>query len=249
MTPGTEGGFATGGDRKSLRLHDEDVALIRSVSAANPRTIVAIVAGSAVLISEWDAAVPAVLQSWYAGMEGGHGLADVLLGKVDASGRLPFSVPEEESHLPPFDAESESFTYDSWHGYWHLARMGTAPAYPFGFGLSYSTFAIRGVEAEPAAEGVCVRAAVHNTGERDGSDVTQVYVRRTGSSRPFRLMAFRRVEVRAGETAEVEFTVARATLAERDTDSHTMVVRPGRYDVRVGRHAGDAGTVLTVTLA
>ena len=73
-------GFAEGGDRRSLRLHDDDVALIRAVAAANPRTVVAVVAGSAVVISEWDSLVPAIVQSWYSGMEGGHGLADVLTG-------------------------------------------------------------------------------------------------------------------------------------------------------------------------
>ncbi len=248
VVPGTEGGFAVGGDRKSLRLHDEDVALIRTVATANPRTVVAIVAGSAVLVSEWDRAVPAVVQSWYAGMEGGHGLADVLLGKVDASGRLPFSVPEDESHLPDFDPESQAFTYDWWHGYWHLSRAGTAPAYPFGFGLSYTTFAIEEVWAETRGEGIGVRAVVRNTGDRDGSEVVQAYVRRTGSSRPARLKAFRRLAVAAGATVEVELTVGRATLAERDTGTHAMVTRPGRYEVRVGRHASDVGTAVTVTL-
>ena len=97
--------------------------LIRAVAAANPRTVVAMVAGSAVVISEWDRSVPAIVQSWYSGMEGGHGLADVLLGKVDASGRLPFSVPRTESDLPAFDPDAETFTYDA------LARL-LAPGPP-----------------------------------------------------------------------------------------------------------------------
>ena len=84
-----EGGFARGGDRTSLRLRDDEVALIHAVAAANPRTVVAIVAGSAVVISEWDHEVPAIVQSWYAGMEGGHALADVLLGVVDVGGAAP----------------------------------------------------------------------------------------------------------------------------------------------------------------
>ena len=117
---GTGGGFAVGGDRSSLHLHAHDVSLIRAVAAANPRTVVAIVAGSAVVISEWDLCVPAVLQSWYSGMEGGNGLADVLTGVVDASGRLPFSVPVAEADLPAFDAGATAFTYDAWHGYWYL---------------------------------------------------------------------------------------------------------------------------------
>jgi beta-glucosidase-like glycosyl hydrolase len=249
VTTREAGGFATGGDRKSLRLHEEDVALIRAVAGANPRTVVAIVAGSAVLVSEWDTTVPAVLQSWYAGMEGGHGLAAVLLGEVDASGRLPFSVPTEESHLPPFDAESESFAYDQWHGYWHLARAGTQPAYPFGFGLSYTTVAITGVAAEAVADGIQIRASLRNTGGRGGGEVVQVYVRRAGSRRPARLMAFKRIELAAGDDAAAELRVSRATLAERDTVSHSMVVRPGTYEVRVARHACDAGTSVAVAIS
>jgi beta-glucosidase len=245
----TPGAFATGGDRTSLRLHDEDVDLIRAAAAANPRTIVAIVAGSAVVISEWDESVPAVLQSWYGGMEGGHGLADVLLGTVDASGRLPFSVPADESHLPAFDREAESFAYDGWHGYWHLARTGVAPAYPFGFGMSYTTFAVERVEAEADDGGIRVRVAVRNTGGRRGSEVIQAYARRAGSPRPERLAAFQRVELPSGESTVVELTVDRATLAERDTGFHAMVVRPGDYEVRVARHACDAGRSARVALA
>ncbi len=97
----SDGGFAVGGDRTSLRLHDEDVALIRAVAAANPRTVVSVVAGSAVIVSEWDRAVPAVLQSWYAGMEGGHGLADVLVGHADPSGRLPFRCRPSKTTCRP----------------------------------------------------------------------------------------------------------------------------------------------------
>jgi beta-glucosidase len=242
------GGFAEGGDRRSLRLHDEDVALVRAVSSANPKTVVAVVGGSAVLVSEWDSAVPALLQSWYAGMEGGHGLCDVLLGKVDATGRLPFSVPADESHLPAFDAASESFTYDRWHGYWHLARSGTAPAYPFGFGLSYTTFSVEDATADAAVGGIRVRATLRNTGGRPGSDVLQVYAERPGSSRPARLVAFRRVELAAGEASVVELDVLPSTLAERDTDAHAMVVRHGAYRLRVGRHACDEGFSITVGL-
>ena len=242
------GGLDAGGDRVSLHLHDEDVALIRAVTAANARTVVALVAGSAVVISEWDTDAPAVVQSWYAGMEGGHGLADVLLGRVDASGRLPFSVPRTESDLPPFDAGSHAFTYDAWHGYWHLARTGTSASYPFGFGLSYTTFALEEASAEPTDEGIRVIATIGNTGRRRGTDVVQVYAHRQGSKRPDRLVGFRRIELEAGASAAVDLTVVRGTLAERDTSSHAMVVRPGRYQLRVARHAEDPGIVVAVDI-
>jgi beta-glucosidase len=241
-----DGGFATGGDRSSLRLHDRDVALIRAVAGANPRTVVAIVAGSAVVVSEWDAAVPAIVQSWYAGMEGGNGLADVLTGAVDASGRLPFSVPVVESDLPAFDADAEAFGYDGWHGYWHLAQRDIAPAYPFGFGLSYTSFVLRGAEAERVGTQIRVLASLENTGRRSGTDVVQVYARRAGSDRPFRLAGFTRVELPAGTRSEVSLGVELETLSERDLESHSMVVRPGTYELRVARHAADEGIVLVV---
>jgi beta-glucosidase len=242
------GGFAVGGDRSSLRLHDEDVALIRAVSAANPRTVVAIVAGSAVVISEWDGDVPAIAQSWYSGMEGGHGLADVLCGKVDATGRLPFTVPRDEVDLPAFDAGAEEFTYDAWHGYWHLARAGVAPAYSFGFGLSYTSFVLETATAESGDGDIHVHAAVRNAGSRPGCDLVQVYAHRRGSHRPQRLVGFGRVEIDAGATASIDLTIAFFSLAERDVATHSMVLRSGCFDLRVARNATDPGIELEVNV-
>jgi len=262
-TPVSGVGFAVGGDRRSLHLHDSDVALVRAVAAANPRTVVAVVAGSAVVISEWDDLVPAVVQSWYSGMEGGHGLADVLLGRVDAGGRLPFSVPETESDLPEFDPDSTAFTYDAWHGYWHLARNGTAPAYAFGFGLSFTTFVLETAEIAVAEENradadqahfaatsatLNIRATVHNTGSRSGTDVVQVYAHRLDSSRPERLIGFQRVETGPGQVATIDLELSATVLAERDTELHSMVVRPGTYRIRVARSAVDPGITAEVTL-
>jgi len=234
-------GFAVGGDRRSLRLHDHDVALIRSVAAANPRTVVAVVAGSAVVVSEWDSSIPAIVQSWYSGMEGGHGLADVLVGRVDAGGRLPFSVPVDPSDLPEFDPDATGFTYDSWHGYWHLARHGTAPAYPFGFGLSYTEFTLESASIAVADDSVRVGATLRNVGPRPGTDVVQVYATRTGSSRPERLVGFSRLGIGTGEAVTAVIEVPISTLAERDTGRHAMVVRPGAYRIRVARDAVDPG--------
>ncbi|CAN5532055.1 glycoside hydrolase family 3 N-terminal domain-containing protein [soil metagenome] len=245
----TGGGFGTGGDRESLRLAGTDVELIRAVAAANPRTVVAIVAGSAVLVSEWAEAVPAVVQSWYSGMEGGHGLADVLTGRVEPRGRLPFSVPTDEAHLPAWDRDATEFTYDRWHGWWHLARQGTPPAYPFGFGLAYTTFALDGAAAT-AADGVLrVATAVCNTGERPGSEVVQVYGRRAESDGPPRLLGFRRVDVPAGDRVEVTVDVLLNRLAERDAEAHAMVVRPGAYELRIARHAADPGLPAAIDIS
>jgi len=241
------GGLSTGGDRTSLRLSNADVALVAAVAAVNPRTVVAVVSGSAVLMSEWDEQVPAIVMSWYSGMEGGHGLADVLLGRVDAGGRLPFSIPTHESHLPPFDSEASAVTYTSWHGWWHLQHEGQPAAYPFGFGLSYTTFVLHQASTTYANGVAGVQVAVSNTGNRDGCDVVQVYAQREGSDRP-RLAAFLRCQVAAGSTVELHIPISRHALEERDVGTHTMVVRPGTYHLRVAHHAEDPGIKLSIDL-
>ena len=123
-------------------------------------------------------AVPAVLLSWYSGSEGGHALADVLLGHVDASGRLPFSVPVTEDHLPFFDRNATAITYDKWFGQRLLDRDGHAAAFPLGFGLSYTDFALSDLLVDDLV-GDSFRAAVTvtNTGQRAGRHVVQLYGR------------------------------------------------------------------------
>ena len=131
-----------------------DVELIRAVAASNPRTVVVLQGGSAILCSEWDTTVPAVVHAWYGGGDAGSGLADVLFGRAEPAGRLPISVPADESDLPQFAGESDHAVYDRWHGWWHLERAGHPPAYPFGFGLAYTTFSI--LQADAHREGSTV---------------------------------------------------------------------------------------------
>jgi beta-glucosidase len=240
-------GFAAGGDRVSLRLHEDDEALITAVAAANPRTVVAVVAGSAVLMDRWIDAVPAVVQAWYGGMEGGAALADVLLGAAAPSGRLPFTVPADEAHLPPFDREADAVTYDAWHGWWRLERDGHQPAFPFGFGLTYTDFALGPWTLERDGDDVVLRGSVVNTGARGGSDVVQVYGGRRGSRR--RLVGFARVDAPAGGASPVELHLPLDRFAVRAGAARKWTVVPGRYDLRVARHAMDTGSrPLTVDL-
>lgn len=238
---GLESAFGAGGDRTSLRLPPGDVDLIRAVVAANPRTVVVIQAGSAVLCSEWADSVPALVQSWYGGAEAGPGLVDVLLGDVDASGRLPFSVPREEGHLPAFDRDAESVTYDRWHGWWHLARSATAPHFPFGYGLSYTTFAVRDAcsTVERAAETIAVRGRLENTGGRSGTDVVQVYAELPDAGAPRRLVGFTRVSVPVGTDTPFEIEVPFARLATRDPSASCWRGPRGRHHFVVGRSACD----------
>jgi beta-glucosidase-like glycosyl hydrolase len=243
---GRERGLSEGGDRSSLRLADEQVALVRAVAAANPRTIVVIQAGSAVVATEWIDAVPAVVQAWYGGREAGPGLADVLFGAVNPSARLPFSVPADEADLPAFDRDATSFRYDRWHGWWHLARHGTTPAFPFGFGLSYTSFVTEDVDvaleagADAAAGGsIRVQGTVRNTGPRDGAQVVQVYAELPDPDAPARLVGFARVEVPAGGSTPFEVVVPADRLATRDAEAHRWRPPTGAHRIVVARHAAD----------
>ncbi len=231
--------FSRGGDRNSLRLLPDDVELIRAVAAANPRTVVVIQAGSAVITSEWVDEVPAVVQSWYGGAEAGPGLADVLIGTVNPSARLPFTVPVDEGDLPAFDRQATSFTYDRWHGWWRAARDGALPAYPFGFGLSYTTFALGDVHTSTDNTSIVVRGTVRNTGSRDGADVVQVYADLPGPDAPARLIGFARVVVAAASEAPFEIVAPLDRLATRDSALKTWRPPTGRHVVTIGRFAGD----------
>ncbi len=133
-----DGGFG-GGDRRSLTLHGDEETLIQSVAAANSRTIVVLVCGSAVLMERWRHSVPGILVLWYPGMEGGHALADIILGREKPTGRLPFAIPTSADHLPPFDPEAAVVEYGELHGQALLDSLGVPAAYPYHFGLTYGT--------------------------------------------------------------------------------------------------------------
>jgi len=237
-----------GGDRASLALRAQDEEIIRAVAAVNPRTVVCIVAAGAVIMEAWRREVPAIVMMWYAGMEGGHALADVLTGAQNPSGRLPFSIPASGDHLPPFDRTATKVAYDRFHGQRLLDKRGVNAAFPHGFGLSYTTFTIGGVAAgTPGPEGVRVTATVANTGTRDGRHVVQVYGRCRQGGYPGELMlaGFASVAVPAGTSVQAEVPVSFTPLARWDA-SKKVRVRPAPSDVvlEVGAYAHDPAAVV-----
>jgi beta-glucosidase len=236
--------FAPGGDRRSLRLSSDDEALIRATAAHNERTVVVIMGGSAVVTESWRNAVPAIVMLWYPGMEGGHALADVLRGAVNPSGRLPFSIPTDESHLAHWDPGARSETYDLWHGHWKLARDKNPAAYPFGFGLSYTTFTIH----DAVVDGSTVHCRVTNSGERDGAEVVQLYAGLPGSrfGRPARrLIGWARVDVAASATADVTIPIDLTDLRVRQNGS--WITETGTYDLVVARNVEDPAAIRLTT--
>ena len=243
-------GLALGGDRERLTLNPRDEALIQAVTAANPKTVVAVMAGSAVIIEAWRERAAAILMLWYPGMEGGHALADVLIGRVNPSGRLPCVFPVRAEDLPAFDRNATKITYDLWHGYRKMERDGASPAFPFGFGLSYTRFEyanLRLTKTELSASDLIeATVEVTNAGERAGEEVVQLYVAAIGSKverAPKELKAFARVALAPGETRAVRLAAPVAELAYYDEGAADWVVEPIAYAAIVGRHSLDPGAL------
>ncbi|KAK2810583.1 hypothetical protein FQN50_002840 [Emmonsiellopsis sp. PD_5] len=242
-------GFSVGdgGDRQSLRLRKKDVDIICAVAAANPRTVVSIVAGGAVIMEEWRYKVPAVLMGWYSGCEGGHALADVLLGRADAVGRLPFSIPRDESYLPPFDRNAEKVTYSRWHGQWLLDKLGEGEAFPLGYGLSYTqfTFSDLTLQRSDKAESLNVSVTVSNTGTRRGRCVAQAYGLPGVPTLPRRLLlGFKPVWIEAGLSERIRFDVSIRPVQHWSAGRFSLATH--RLWVEVGAYSGDSDSVSTV---
>jgi beta-glucosidase len=243
LTAADEGESVVGaGDRPNLALPGAQDALVAAVAALNPRTIVVLEGGSALTLP-WVDDVAAILLAWYPGQEGGRAIADALFGDVVPSGKLPISFARSEADLPEFlnAPDQLAVTYGYWHGYRHLDRDGTAPLFPFGFGLSYTTFRYANLTlsagtVSPAGQ---LRATVDvtNTGSVAGDEIAELYVGYEGS-RVVRavndLKAFARVHLEPGETRTIVFDLHAADLAFWDVAAGAWEVEPIAYLVRVG---------------
>jgi beta-glucosidase len=238
-----EDGSPVGGDRSNCSLKADQAAMIKAVAGINPNTVVCLVCGSMVMIDDWADEVPAILYAWYAGMEGGHALARILFGDVNPSGRLPFSIPEHESHLPYFSSTDAEITYDLYHGYTLLDRDGHTPAYPYGFGLGYTQFTYSDLRLERQEDAVQATVTVANSGERKGAEVVQVYVGMADSrvERPAKLLkGFAKVVIPTGASVDVTVPVQVDELRIYDSDVGAWVLEPGTYTFMAGPDAQQA---------
>jgi beta-glucosidase len=241
------------GDRDGLALPAAEVGLIRAAAALNERVVVVLEGGAAILTSGWRDEVEAVLMAFYPGSMGGSALADVLFGDAAPSGRLPFSIPEREADLPPFDNTSDEVTYGYFHGYRHLAREGVAAAHPFGSGLSYTTFAYSelALSATTVRSGQTLTATVRvtNRGAVRAIETPQLYVTARGSRverSPRDLRSFAQVELAPGASERVTLSVRVDDLAYWDTARSAWVLEPIEYDVIVAHDAAAEGLRATV---
>lgn len=246
-----------GYDREDLDLPGRQDDLVRAVAAANPRTVVVVNSGSPVLMP-WREDVAAILLGYFGGQEFGSAIADVLLGAAEPGGRLPTTWPAEIDDVPVLDCipdDSGRVTYaEGLHiGYRAWLRAGTEPAFPFGHGLSYTSWDVTAVtaateESEPEGD-VTVTAEVTNSGDRAGKQVVQVYASRAQSDveRPAKwLVGFAPVRSDAGGTTSVEIRIARRRFAHFDSG---WQVEPGTYTLHIGTSVTDIVTDLEVELS
>lgn len=171
-----ETGGQSGGDRDSLELNRAEREMIEAAAEANANTIVCLQGGGIVLTSSWEKYVKAILIQWYSGMEGGNALARILFGVVNPSAKLPVTIPASAQQLPFYHQGLEEIKYDFYHGYFLVDKRGETASYPFGYGLSYTSFSYKNLFVQTKGNDVIVSVDVTNTGERAGEEIVQVYV-------------------------------------------------------------------------
>jgi beta-glucosidase len=226
-----------GGDRLDLGLPQKQLALIDAAAASGKPVVVVIVAGSAVMVEDWRGKVGAILQTFYAGMEGGTALARLLFGDVSPSGKLPFTVARSVAEYPFFDRDAQSIEYGYWHGYAKFEQEGLTPRYAFGHGLSYAKFGYRALTTRRAGSNIEISVAVTNEGTTSAAEIVQCYAGFPGSVQPRprkSLKAFARVGLAPGETRMVHMVIALHNLRYRDPETHTWRIEPGLHKLMVG---------------
>ena len=248
-----------GFDRTELGLPGQQDALVEQVAAANPRTIVVLNTGSPISMP-WLNRVAAVVQAWYPGQECGNAIADVLFGDTNPSGKLPQTFPlrlEDTSAYFDFPGENGKVYYGEglFVGYRSYDRRKIAPLFPFGFGLSYTTFSYSSLQLSARQVGpndtLQVSVDITNTGQRTGKEIVQLYVRDPQASlhRPEKeLKAFAKVQLEPGERKTVTLSLGRDALAYYDDLAHEWVAEAGEFEVLVGASSQDIRAAAPFTL-
>ena len=237
---------AEGSDRKDMALHDGQNELVSALAKINPRIAVVLVGGSPMEMP-WIDEVPAVVQMWYAGMEAGNAIADVLFGRVNPSGKLPFTFPKRLADSPAHALNDYQplichYAEDLLMGYRWFDTKQIEPLFPFGHGLSYTAFEYGEPMVETDGGEVVVRMKLANVGNRFGRETVQLYIAPPKSAflRPAQeLKGFAKVALEPGESREVEIRLNARSFAIYHPDKREWFVEPGRYLLRLGASSRD----------
>jgi beta-glucosidase len=228
-----------GGDRRTLRLHADEEKMLEELGAINKNTAVVLIGGNVIMLDPGIEKVPSVLMTFYPGVRGGAATVNLLFGDANPSGKLPFAVAKDESDYPAVNWDAEQQHYAYYHGYAKLDKEAITARVPFGFGLSYTDFALRNAGLKALApDRATFSVQIENTGNRHGGEVAQLYVSCQGSAvdRPVKqLMDFSKVYLDAGESAEVELTVLKKDLGYYDEAKKGLVEEDILYRAYIGR--------------
>ena len=248
---------AEGRDRESMALPYAQDKVIEALAAVNKNIVVVIVSGNAVEMP-WIDNVKGVVESWYLGTQAGHAIADVLLGKVNPSGKLPFTFPiqlkDNSAHaLDAYHVDSLQVEYKEgiFVGYRWAEKENIKPLFAFGHGLSYTTFEYGKASVRKSGNGVKVTVEVTNTGAREGKEVVQLYVGDDESSlvRPVKeLKGFKKLALTPGQTEKVTFDVTKDMLRFYDPEKKDWVFEPGAFTFHVGAASDDIRSTASLTL-
>lgn len=227
-----------GGDRTHLKIPKPMQVLVKTLYATGKPVILVLTSGSALAVNWENEHIPAILQVWYPGQQGGNAVADVLFGDYNPAGRLPVTFYSSVEDLPPFeDYNMEGRTYRYFHG---------DPLYPFGHGLSYSSFKYEKVDltAYEVSENDAINVSVtlRNTGDYDGDEVVQLYVRdvESAETQPIKsLKGFKRVFIKKGKTTTIEIPLEINDLSYYDEKQGDFVVEPGVFELQIGASSSD----------
>ena len=252
-----EAAESEGFDRETLDIPAKQIELLEAVAAENKNIVVVLSNGSVVSVAPWAANAKGVLESWLLGQAGGSALADVIFGKASPSGKLAQTIPmniNDDPSMLNWPGEEGHVDYGEgvFVGYRYYDTYGKAVDYPFGYGLSYATFEVSGVEAEKTGANTArVTATVANTSDVDAAETIQVYVvpGKASVARPrHELKGFRKVFLKAGESAEVSFNLDERAFAYWSEKFDDWRVEAGEYGIEVGTSSRDIAGVATVTL-
>lgn len=249
-----------GADRR-FELPGGQDELIRQISTVNKNTIVVLTAGGNVDMTPWIDQVSALIHAWYPGQEGGTALAQLLFGEYSPSGKLPVSFERRwednavhDSYYPKGNEKKVAYSEGVFLGYRHFDKSGIKPLFPFGYGLSYTTFAYKNLKIAPGSTNqlVTVSFDVTNTGKRTGAEIAQVYVgdRHAGVPRPPKeLKGFTKIFLNPGETKRAAITLDQRAFSYYDVTAHQWTMAPGDFDIYVGHSSSEIELTGKTTLA
>ncbi len=227
-----------GGDRTNIEMPEVQRKLLKALKATGKPVVFVLCAGSAMAVTWENENLDAILDAWYAGQEGGTAVAEVLFGDYNPAGRLPVTFYASADQIPDF----EDYNMNKGRTYRYFRDK---PLYPFGYGLSYTSFSY-GKPACPAVapvgKPVILTVKVKNTGKRPGEEVVQLYIRNPQDpAGPVKsLRAYRRIPLKAGKTAKVQFELSQKSFEFWDPDTKTMAVKPGKYEILCGGSSDEA---------